>query len=923
MKTAKQVLPILLAVILLFTTLAVLPTSAEAAYTPGDTNGKKVNPDGVIYSSASRMVWAQNNAQILTGRQSTLIVAQSQMTGLAVDPGQRYAFGGFVGGREDQRAVEMIDMWYSNSVGFWQYRNDQGEYANPRALEVKESGTLFVGMDGTSDGVQVAVVQYDTATGEMKQHSVTQVLAQPDSGELLCRAVHYGVIDGQAYLYVLTSDNFDGEGYTAGVTNYDRLYRFTVGEDLSLTPDMSFGIDENSKKGVGFCVVAVAGGRRSDWGNPKAIAEVYDVEVRSDGVIFVSCGAISMNAVALTPDGTTLQADETGSTTAASMWAGTDAAYYGLGPIALIEDTYLTVAINGSETNWGKNHFSVYNAQTFAFQTSKTCYWEMLSYNTAYEKNKYGAMCYVGGNLYMVDTGTGTPSNDFHSAASDKIIVMNFTEDGRKPANRIFSNQAGRPEELDVIWAQSGSEILTAPGETLRQASGNLEGFAVSPDEKYAFLGFTGGEAENRALEMISLETGASLGMLQYQDSEGNYAFPRAVDVDDQNNLYIGLDGTSEGVQIGFATYNDAGEMELNHRYTISDNTGLLVRDVRYRVIDGVAYLYVLVTDGKADTDTANDLIYRFVLLPENEDRMAPDILFGEGGSGAANPRALSKRTDGNILELYAMDVDTDGAVYVSCNGSLSAVRLTNNGTTYTAMWESNGYDEAKGAIVILDRFIVAAINGGDWPNEGMAWMKDTGYWSFTRQSGRIGYDADRMNCYVHMRYVNGTLYVADRGAGGETDAIDPSADKIWAVRYSDRAYIDTVETVGYQLTEVDDAAGTYRIRFAAVLDSIGYTGAGFEISYRYTDTDGGLVEYSYPIQDTVCSTAYTSLSGINGPIRAEGFGGQYLIAMAVNDIPAAVGEIEFTVRSYVVDAAGNRLWEAETHTVTIQPLSA
>ena len=98
MKTAKQIVAVLLTAVFLLSALAVFPVSAEAVYTSGDTNGKAVNPEGVIYSSASRLVWAQNNTQILTGRQSTLLAAQGQMTGLAVDPGQRYAFGGFVGG---------------------------------------------------------------------------------------------------------------------------------------------------------------------------------------------------------------------------------------------------------------------------------------------------------------------------------------------------------------------------------------------------------------------------------------------------------------------------------------------------------------------------------------------------------------------------------------------------------------------------------------------------------------------------------------------------------------------------------------------------------------------------------------------------------------------------------------------------------
>ena len=293
----------------------------------------------------------------------------------------------------------------------------------------------------------------------------------------------------------------------------------------------------------------------------------------------------------------------------------------------------------------------------------------------------------------------------------------------------------------------------------------------------------------------------------------------------------------------------------------------------------------------------------------------------------------LSGRSDNGLTELYAIDVDTDGTVYVTSNDGPMAARLTKNGTEYTALWGSNtDNSKSQGAIAVVDRFVITPINAGAGVKEGMAWdrniVKDrdtgkspyNGLWSFTKNSARIKYNAEVMNYYTHMRYVNGTLYIADRGAGEATGAVDVNADKIWKVTYDSPVYNDTVKTVGFQTSDVNTETNTYCTRFVATLDSLEYNGAGFEISYEYTNAEGVLVKHSYTPEETVCKNAYTGISGMGATLRAQGLGGRYLIAMSVENIPTSIGEITFSVRAYVLGADGTQIFESETPTtITIK----
>lgn len=270
---------------------------------------------------------------------------------------------------------------------------------------------------------------------------------------------------------------------------------------------------------------------------------------------------------------------------------------------------------------------------------------------------------------------------------------------------------------------------------------------------------------------------------------------PRAADTDAKNHVFVGWDGTTAGIQITRLDYTADGTLTQSMIFDVpTKSKDLIIRDIRYRVLNGTEYLYLLITDGKEGVDNyTQDMIYRYTV---GESTLTLDKSFGV--RGWVNTRLLSGRDDTKdayLTELYAIDVDTDGTVYVSSNDGPMAAKLTKNGTVYQALWASNADDsKSQGAIAVVDRYVISPVNAGKWSKEGMAWSRLTGNWAFTRNSGRFAY-GETMNCYTHMRYVNGTLYIADRGVGKATETVDENADKILMVKYDNAAYNKTVKT--------------------------------------------------------------------------------------------------------------------------------
>lgn len=149
--------------------------------------------------------------------------------------------------------------------------------------------------------------------------------------------------------------------------NYDRVYRFIVTvkkDERSVALDTTFGINEAGVAGGGYAVVKVASGLNTE--GDSSVAELYGVDVRSDGAVFIGCGNNRTNAVVLSADGASklgVLYDKN------NTWTPN-------GPIALVEDTYLGVINNKyGGSPWAKGIINVFNAKDLT-QYPKTTNWE-------------------------------------------------------------------------------------------------------------------------------------------------------------------------------------------------------------------------------------------------------------------------------------------------------------------------------------------------------------------------------------------------------------------------------------------------------------------------------------------------------------------------------------------------------------------
>lgn len=104
---------------------------------------------------------------------------------------------------------------------------------------------------------------------------------------------------------------------------------------------------------------------------------------------------------------------------------------------------------------------------------------------------------------------------------------------------------------------------------------------------------------------------------------------------------------------------------------------------------------------------------------------------------------------------------------------------------------------------------------------------------------------------------------------------------------------------VGMQYTEASN--NTQSVRFISILDSLKGSQTGFEIIVKYLD-NGELKELRW--DDIRTNYVYSSINATtNGTVKsisAAELGGTYLSALAIDDVPTNIGQIDFYVRSYV-----------------------
>ena len=136
-----------------------------------------------------------------------------------------------------------------------------------------------------------------------------------------------------------------------------------------------------------------------------------------------------------------------------------------------------------------------------------------------------------------------------------------------------------------------------------------------------------------------------------------------------------------------------------------------------------------------------------------------------------------------------------------------------------------------------------------------------------------------------------------------ETDENNPfTLYSMSDIKVYEGAYTEKTNVVAMQYCEAVD--GKQSIRFISTLDSLEGTEVGFNISAVYED-DKGIIysDKSWNVKSTAVysSIVATNKSGTVADVTAEELGGNYLIALAINDVPTNYEQMDFYVESYVI----------------------
>ena len=116
---------------------------------------------------------------------------------------------------------------------------------------------------------------------------------------------------------------------------------------------------------------------------------------------------------------------------------------------------------------------------------------------------------------------------------------------------------------------------------------------------------------------------------------------------------------------------------------------------------------------------------------------------------------------------------------------------------------------------------------------------------------------------------------------------------------------LDEIRVAGMQYTDMDGDTKLQSVRFISTLHSLQGTKAGYNVRAVYKETEDSAVkaDKEWHVESTVVysSIKATSKSGTVSDVTAEELGGTYLIAIAINKVPAEYVQIDFYVEAYVV----------------------
>ncbi len=236
-----------------------------------------------------------------------------------------------------------------------------------------------------------------------------------------------------------------------------------------------------------------------------------------------------------------------------------------------------------------------------------------------------------------------------------------------------------------------------------------------------------------------------------------------------------------------------------------------------------------------------------------------------------------------------------------------------------------SGYDDANDATKGGDRFTFSQY---DPSSKELAAYKgyDASYMKWINQDIKISVSVDNINKVANV-YINGELAMANVAITHVENG-----DIYFGVRYHTDVYFDDIvvtagtyadaaaDFVGVQLGAIKDDKGA--VRFAGVignnspLDLETLYAVGFKITASYNGTTKTFTKPCGTVYDTLKGTKVANGVTIDETYTASEFGGKYIFATTIQNIPTSAGMVTFKVVPYFTLKDGSYA-EGSSWTVT------
>jgi hypothetical protein len=279
------------------------------------------------------------------------------------------------------------------------------------------------------------------------------------------------------------------------------------------------------------------------------------------------------------------------------------------------------------------------------------------------------------------------------TTVSDGVTDASWTSAELNPLYTLSGGSlySGQNERYVGVWWEN--EIPELDYQWVYAANNDVQGFAMSPDGGYCYMGALSGGTGIRGLAVFDTRQAKVTDLYYRYDGEAGqpdcpFSCATGVAADDRGFVYVGFasSGSSNAVHLGIARQMDDGTLEevcYGAVYACGDSDGEGAVRVGVNGVDvakvGDRYYCYFVTSG------THDALYCYdVTDPANP---TPNQAFGTDGRIVFSDPANTVGGDFKPAEAYYMDADDDGTVWLVAEADVTRVmKISPDGSACTAL---------------------------------------------------------------------------------------------------------------------------------------------------------------------------------------------------------------------------------------------